>query len=137
MRYLFELSFHTNYFEENEYEPARFTVVAFEVTKKIYEDTGMSSGPIVELYEDIEGNTVTHDYYGQEDDKWSRTGYSIYETDVIEDIVEEWTEGLKSAYGSEVKDPIRYSFVSYSADDYEVNEAAAFDAAFGDAMENV
>lgn len=131
MLYLFELIFHTNYFKEDE-GPDNFLVVTYEGNKQVRED--ISSGVIADLREEIEADTVTHDFYGVDSDKWSRNGYSIYEADEteVEDIITMWTQGLKDAYGDNIKDPVRYSFVVNADEDYEKKEAIAFDSVFSD-----
>lgn len=133
MRYMFELSFHTNYFRDNEDEPDNFVMVVFEGNKALEDDIGQSSGAVALLQEDIEYDTVTHDYYGFQDDECSRHGYSIYEADEtqMEDIINRWTDGLVNAFGDQIKAPIRYSFDVGSDEDYEEKETAAFNLAFG------
>lgn len=129
MRYLFELNFHTNYFKEDE-GPDHFVTVAFEGPADIRED--IISGAIAGLREDIECDTVTHDFYGLDDSEWSRNGFSIYEANEneVENIVNMWTEGLKAEYGDKIKDPIRYSFTVVDVEDYEKKDALAFEQAF-------
>lgn len=129
MRYLFELNFHTNYFKEDE-GPDHFVMVAFEGPADIRED--IVSGAIAGLCEDIEYETVTHDFYGQDGGEWSRNGYSIYEADEteIENIINLWTEGLKAEYGDKIKDPVRYSFTVVDDEDYGKKDALAFEKVF-------
>lgn len=129
MRYLFELNFHTNYFKEDE-GPDQFVMVAFEGPAQVRED--VVSGVIADLREDIEGETVTHDFYGVDGNEWSRNGYSIYEADEaeIENIINLWSEGLKAAYGDEIKDPIRYGFTVVDDEDYGKKETLAFEKVF-------
>ena len=129
MRFLFELNFHTNYFKEDE-GPDHFVMVAFEGPAQLRED--VVSGAIADLRDDIEGETVTHDFYGQDGGEWSRNGYSIYEADEteIENIINLWTEGLKAEYGDKIKDPVRYSFTVVDDEDYGKKDALAFEKVF-------
>jgi hypothetical protein len=133
MRYMFELSFHTNYFRDNEDEPDNFVMVVVEGNEQLDNDMSVSSGAMVDLQENIEGDTVTHNYYGLQDNECSRHGYSIYEADEteMEEIIDMWTQGLMDAYGDQIKAPIRYSFDVGSDEDYEEKETAAFNLAFG------
>lgn len=129
MRYIFELTFHTNYFKEDE-GPDHFVMVAFEGPAELRDD--IISGAIADLREDIEYDTVTHDFYSEADTQWSRNGFSIYEADEteVENIINLWTEGLKAAYSDKIKDPIRYSFTVVGDEDYGKKDVLAFEKAF-------
>jgi len=133
MRYMFELSFHTNYFRDNKDDPDNFVMVVFEGNEQLDHDMRELSDAMVDLLEDIEEDTVTHNYYGIQVLECERFGYSIYEADetLMEEIIDMWTQGLMDAYGDQIKAPIRYSFDVGSDEDYQEKETAAFNLVFG------
>lgn len=125
-RYVFELLFHINYFEDT--EDAEFEVALVEVAPSLGENLWHDEDEtMLALVEEIEGETCTHDYCGSDDGKFCRFGYALYEADrsEVDHIVGLWRAALDQRFGASLLGPtIRYRYVMKPEDDVMVDEEA-------------
>lgn len=111
-RYFFELECHVNYFHDT--TDAEFENVLIEVSPEVGEAMWEDEDEVMlEIVQDIEGQTVTHNFAGMDNGKYVHVGYGLYEAErhEIDHIVDLWRTALEETFGAEnFGETIRYSF---------------------------